>query len=69
MNQKQAETVKKFAYHYYFRRMLEIDSIENIPFNFSPFKIKSNFLDILSKEDDKNLELICKSIISRVKFY
>jgi hypothetical protein len=69
MNQVQTENAKKFAYHYYFRRMLEIDSIENIPFNFPPFKIKSNFIDILSRESDKNLELICNSIISGDKFY
>lgn len=69
MNQAQTDNAKKFAYHYYFRRMLEIDSIENIPFNFPPFKIKSNFIDILSRESDKNLELICNSIISGNKFY
>jgi len=69
MNEKQNENAKKFAYHYYFRRMLEINSIENIPFNFPPFKIKSNFLDILSKENDKNLDLILKSIINRDKFF
>ena len=69
MNQAKTENAKKFAYHYYFRRMLEIDSIENIPFNFPPFKIKSNFLDILSKEKDKNLELLCNSIISGEKFF
>jgi len=69
MNEKQTENAKKFAYHYYFRRMLEINSIENIPFNFPPFKIKSNFLDILSKENDKNLDLILKSIINRDKFF
>jgi hypothetical protein len=69
MNQVQTENAKKFAYHYYFRRMLEIDSIENIPFNFPPFKIKSNFIDILSRGSDKNLELICNSIISGNKFY
>ena len=43
--------------------MLELKSLEDIPYNFPPFKIKNDLLNILSNNSDKNLDLICDSIL------
>ena len=69
MNDNNINDAKKFAYHYYFKRMLELNSLEDIPYNFPPFRIKNNLLDILSNNSDKNLDLICDSILHGKDFF
>lgn len=69
MSNDNVNDAKKFAYHYYFKRMLELKSLEDIPYNFPPFRIKNNLLNILSNNSDKNLDLICDSILSGEDFY
>ena len=49
--------------------MLELKSLEDIPYNFPPFKIKNDLLNILSNNSDKNLDLICDSILSGKEFF
>ncbi len=69
MSDDDINDAKKFAYHYYFKRMLELKSLEDIPYNFPPFRIKNDLLNILSNNSDKNLDLICDSILSGKEFF
>lgn len=69
MSDDNINDAKKFAYHYYFKRMLALNSLEDIPYNFPPFKIKNNLLSILSNNSDENLDLICDSILNGNDFY
>ena len=68
MDKQNINEAKKFAYYYYFKRMLEINSLEAIPFSFPPVKVKKDFLKNFYQGNDKKLDLICDSIMNKKQF-
>ncbi len=54
---------KKFAYHFFFRRMIEIKSLEYFSAKWPPYKINKNIYDIVENKKDKAIELISNKII------
>ena len=49
---------KKYAYHYFFRRMISIDSISEKPLQWPNFEINKDLNNILNNRSDKGLEKI-----------
>lgn len=54
---------KKFAYHFFFRRSIEVPTLDHTPNLWPNFNIGYDFYDRLINKEDKSLEKICKSII------
>ena len=54
---------KKFAYHFFFRRMIEIKSLEYFPAKWPPYKINKNIYEIVENKKDKAIELISNKIL------
>ena len=54
---------KKFAYHFFFRRSIEVPTLDHTPDLWPNFNIGYDFYDRLINKEDKSLEKICKSII------
>ena len=59
---------KKYAYHFFFRRMIPIKVIDQVPLGWPNYKINKNFFDIINNKKDKGFEKICNSIINHDKF-
>jgi hypothetical protein len=59
---------KKYAYHYYFRRTIQVESLDSIPKNWPPFRVNKMALKKIIKNEDSGLKAICNSIINNKKF-
>ena len=62
------EQALKYAYHFFFRRMIPVTSIAPTDNKHEPFKVRSDSLDIFSKENDPGLETICQGILNGSPF-
>lgn len=63
LSKEKIELAKKYAYHFFFRRSIEISSLVHTPDLWPNFNIKSDFYNDLIKKKDKGLDKICRSII------
>ena len=63
LDKHQIDLAKKFSYHFFFRRMIEIKSLNYHPKTWPPYKIKDDIYDILLKQKDPGLEFIADAII------
>ncbi len=72
LNQKlsleKLERAKKYAYHFFFRRMIEINSIDEKPDKWPNIDIKKDFYVALQNKTDIGLEVITKNIIEEKDF-
>ena len=59
---------KKYAYHYYFRRAIQVQSLDSFPKNWPPFKINKMAFKKIINNEDSGLKTICDSIINDKKF-
>ena len=59
---------KKYAYHYYFRRAIQVQSLDSFPKNWPPFKINKMAFKKIINNEDSGLKTICDSIINNQKF-
>ena len=59
---------KKYAYHFFIRKMIPINVIEEVPYKWPNFRVNKNFKDMLNFKQDKGFEKICRSIINNDKF-
>ena len=67
MSNEQILNAKKFAYYYFFNKMIEIEPI--IPkINNHEFDLDKDFYKKLDNGDYKNLEMICKNIVNKKSF-
>ena len=62
------ELAKKYAYHFFYRRSIEVTSLKHTPNLWPNFNIDSSFYPKLINKDDKGLDRICKSIINNENF-
>ena len=62
------EKAKKYAYHYFFRRTMQVSSLDSIQNAWPPFKVNKNSLENLINDEDKGLKTISQCIIKNDKF-
>lgn len=58
---------KKYAYHFFFRRMIPVSSIEPTG-SWPPFKLNIDDIDRLSPGNDRGLDVICDAILKGSDF-
>jgi hypothetical protein len=58
---------KKYAYHFFFRRMIPLEFMEAAGGN-PPFRLKLNSLDQLQPGSSRGLDLICDGILNEADF-
>jgi hypothetical protein len=63
LTEDQILLAKKYAYHFFFRRSIEIPSLFHTPELWPNFNLKYDFYNKLINQEDKGLEKVCKSII------
>jgi hypothetical protein len=68
LDEKTKMNAKKFAYYYFFKRSIKINTIFEQKHKFPPFNIDDNFLNILSTGKDQNFDMICDAIINKKVF-
>ncbi len=59
---------KRYAYHFFIRKMIPINVIEEVPYKWPNFRVNKSFKDMLNFKQDKGFEKICKSLINNEKF-
>ncbi|QQR59920.1 MAG: capsule biosynthesis protein [Candidatus Melainabacteria bacterium] len=58
----------KYAYHYYFRKMIPLGIVEPSGFENAPYKIKDGGLSNFERGADTGLDLICDGILKKEPF-
>jgi hypothetical protein len=61
------ERARKYAYHFFFRRMIPLNCLESVP-GWPPYKIKINGLSDFSEGKDVGLDVICNGILNGSEF-
>ena len=59
---------KKYAYHFFFRRSIPINSITHQPLKWPPFTLNQKGFDKIVNGEDLGLEQICRSILKKEPF-
>ena len=59
---------KKYAYHFFFRRMITLESIKHVPFKWPPFILDQKGVKKILEKKDKGLNQICDSIKNNSPF-
>ena len=67
LDSKIIQNAKKYAYHFFFRRMIPLKSVSESS-GWPPFDIKLNNLDELRPGSDKGLDVICNGILGDTDF-
>ncbi len=68
MTPEKIEKAKKYAYHYFFRRTMQVSSLDSIQGAWPPFKVSKKSLENLIDNKDKGLQAISRCIINNDKF-
>ena len=64
LTEEQARKARKYAYHFFLRRMIPVDSIVPTPKKKIPFKVSIESLKELLPGVDDGLDLICDGIMN-----
>ena len=59
---------KKYAYHYFFRRTIQIDSLDSKVKSWPPFKISLNSFENIIEDKDNGLKQLSEKILNNKKF-
>jgi len=62
MDNRMIRRARKYAYHFFFRRMIPINFLKHIK-GWPPYQLKVDKLDDLLPGSDKGLDVICKGIL------
>ena len=57
---------QRYAYHFFFRRSMLLNSIEKVENQYPPFRLKNDFIKIFKDKSDPGLEKACESILKDV---
>ena len=68
MTEQKILRAKKYAYHFFFRRMIGLKILDERPLEWPNFQVNKNFSEIINKKNDKGFEKICDSIINKKSF-
>lgn len=66
LNKELVSLAQRYAYHFFFRRSMLLNSIEKVENQYPPFKLKDNFIKIFRDKSDPGLEKACESILDDV---
>ena len=58
------ELAQRYAYHFFFRRSMHLNSLEKVENQYPPFKLREDFVEHLKNRKDPGLEIACESIIN-----
>lgn len=64
MNSEQVSKAKKYAYHFYLRKMIAVGMLEPMPFENCPYKIPEIGLAGFDQGADLGLDIICDGILN-----
>lgn len=68
MGPEMIERARKYAYHFFFRRMLPLPFLEPAPQAWPPFEVALTELDQLSPGVYKGLDVVCDGIVNGTSF-
>jgi hypothetical protein len=68
MPQAMIDRARKYAYHFFFRRMLPLPFLEPAPQSWPPFEVGIENLDELLPDVYKGLDVICDGILNGLQF-
>jgi hypothetical protein len=63
LNEKKIKLARRYSYHFFFRKSMEIKSLITRENKYPPFKLKKNFHDIVKNKKDDSIEALCKKIL------
>ena len=64
LEDKKIELAQRYAYHFFFRRSMFLNSLKKIENQYPPFKLRDDFIDHFKNKKDPSLEIACNSIIN-----
>lgn len=68
LSAKELSAARKYAYHYYLRKMIELGVTEHQPYENAPYKIPNLGLKGFEKGQDVGLDVICDGILENEPF-
>lgn len=68
MNEEKIIRAKKYAYHFFFRRMINVKILDELPLEWPNFKINKNLPDMIKNKKDKGFDKICECILDKKEF-
>ena len=68
ITEEKLKRAKKYAYHFFFRRMIKVNSIIEKPGSWPNIGIEENLEEKISNNEDHGLDSICDSIINKTDF-
>lgn len=68
MTEDQISKAKKYAFHFYLRKMIDIGILEPMPFDNCPYRIPELGLESFKKGSDLGLDVVCDGILSGNEF-
>ena len=64
MTPEQIQRARKYAYHYFFRRMIPLKVVKQVPDGgWSPYGLDVSSLDQLGPQGDPGLDVICRGLL------
>lgn len=66
LDKETVSLAQRYAYHFFFRRSMSINSIEKVENQYPPFRLKDNFVKMFKDKNDPGLEKACESILKDV---
>jgi hypothetical protein len=67
-SEAQLDRAKKYAYHYFFRRSIQIQSLNSLQGKWPPFYINQESVEKIISGKDLGMKLVCDSIINKKPF-
>lgn len=68
MSEEAVSNAKKYAYHFYLRKMIDIGMLEPMPYDNCPYRIPESGLEPFKKGRDLGLDIICDGILNDKEF-
>lgn len=68
MSKEQISNAKKYAYHFYLRKMIDIGMLEPLPFDNCPYRIPESGLAPFEPGKDLGLDVVCNGILKGDEF-
>ena len=63
LNEKKIKLARRYSYHFFFRKSMEIKSLITLENKYPPFKLKENFYDIVKNKKDDSIEALCDKVL------
>lgn len=68
LSEEERSAARKFAYHFFMRRMVPIGLLESQPFDNAPYKIPSLGISGFAAGQDQGLDIVCDGILTGTDF-